>query len=158
MRKLIKSFIICHLIKSPGPDGFNTGFVERCWPVLKQDFYNLCHAFHTGNLSLQSINGSFIVLIPKSDGASFALDFRPISLLNTSMKIIIKLLANRLQSVIQSLIHKNQYGFIQSRTIHDCLVWALEFLHICHKSQKELIILKLDLKKSFLQSGESSYD
>ena len=117
MRKLIKSFIICHLIKSPGLDGFNTGFVERCWPVLKQDFYNLCHAFYTRNLSLQSINGSIIALIPKCDGASFASDFRPISLLNTSMKIITKLLANRLQSVIQSLIHKNQYGFIQTRTI-----------------------------------------
>ena len=95
--------------KSPGPDGFNTDFIKKCWPIVKNDFYNLCHAFYSGDICLQSINGSYIALIPKCDGVSRASDFRPISLLNTSMKIINKLLANRLQVVIQSIIHKNQY-------------------------------------------------
>ena len=103
--------------KSPGPDGFNTDFIKKCWPIIKRNFYNLCHAFHSGNLCLQSINGSFITLIPKCDEAVNAFDFRPISLLNTSMKVITKLLANRPQLVIQKVIHKNQYGFIHTRTI-----------------------------------------
>ena len=111
--------------KSPGPDGFNTDFIKKCWPIIKQNFYNLYHAFYSGDICLQSINGSLISLIPKCEGPVRAADFRPISLLNTSMKIITKLLANRLQAVIQGLIHKNQYGFIQSRTIQDCIAWAI---------------------------------
>jgi len=71
------------------------------------------------------LNGFFIALIPKVDGPTKVNEFRPISLLNISMKIITKLLAKRLQRLIQQIIHKNQYGFIQSRTIQDCLAWAL---------------------------------
>ena len=90
---------------------------KKCWPIIKHDFYNLCQEFYDGNVCLQSINGSYITLIPKIDGPSKVNDFRPISLLNISMKIITKLLANRLQRAIQEIIHKNQYGFIQTRTI-----------------------------------------
>jgi hypothetical protein len=107
--------------KSPGPDGFNAEFLRKCWPIFKNDFYDLCNQFYKGNLCLESINGCFITLIPKKEDAASVNDFRPISLLNCTLKLLTKILANRLQSVILKLIHENQYGFIKSRTIQDCL-------------------------------------
>lgn len=106
---------------APGPDGFNGVFFKRCWNIIKDDIIRLCNDFANGNLNLESINGSLITLIPKIDNLATVNDYRPIYLLNYSLKFLTKLIANRLQQVILKVVHANQYSFIKGRTIQNCL-------------------------------------
>lgn len=143
---------------APGPDGFNGLFIKNCRNIIQDDFIKFFRDFCQHNIDLTSLSSSFIALIPKKDNPESVDDYRPISLLNYSLKCITKLLSIRLQKVILQLIHNNQYGFIKGRTIQDCLGWAFQFLHICHKSKREIVILKLDFKRLLTRlNTKSSY-
>jgi hypothetical protein len=53
--------------------------------------------FFTGVVDLRALNNSFITLVPKVNTPTTINDFRSISLLNCVVKIITKLLGDRLQ-------------------------------------------------------------
>jgi hypothetical protein len=99
--------------KALGPDGFNVQFLKICWHIIKEDIYKLFFDFYDVNLNLESINMAHITLVPKVQSPTRINDFRPITLLNCVVKILTKLLANRLQNIVLRIVHKNQLDFLK---------------------------------------------
>ena len=62
---------------------------------------------------LNSFYEASITLIPKPDKDPTKKEsYRPISLINMHVKILTRILANRIQQYIKMIIHHNQVGFI----------------------------------------------
>ena len=61
--------------------------------------------FATGKF-VKSLNSTFLVTVPKKEGADDFKDFRPISLVGSLYKTIAKVLANRLKKVMSSVVNK----------------------------------------------------
>ena len=108
----------------------------------------LCEFHRNGKLA-KGINNTFIALIPKVDSSQRLNDFRPISLVGSMYKILAKVLANRLRSVIDSVISDSQSAFSKGRQILDGILVANEIVDEAHKQKKELLLFKVDFEKAY---------
>jgi hypothetical protein len=127
------------------PSFFTTNF-GMC---LGGDIMKMFDEFFEGHLDLFRLNFAMLTLIPKVDDASEMKYFRPISLLNCSFRIFIKVLTIRLEKVSQRLVAKEHSAFIRGRYNLESVVIAYEVLHSIHKVKTPEVILKLDYEKAY---------
>lgn len=76
-------------------------------------------------------------------------NWRPISLLCVDYTIISKLLANRMQIVLEKIIDGNQYCSVPGRSIVQCNMLIRDIMFYVNSSDKEAAFLKLDWHKAF---------
>ncbi|XP_072059052.1 uncharacterized protein [Arachis hypogaea] len=76
---------------------------------------------------------------------------RPISLGNVSYKVIIKILARRLRSVMEKLVRPTQCSFVLGRQSSDNIIITQEVIHSMRnkKGRKGWMAIKIDLEKAY---------
>ncbi|GJU33567.1 RNA-directed DNA polymerase, eukaryota [Tanacetum coccineum] len=139
----------CGVNKSPGPDGYTFEFFRKYWTFIGNDIIQAVKAFFANGCFPRGCNSSFIALIPKIQDAKFVKDFRPISLIGSTYKIISKILANRLCLVLPDLISDVQSAFVANRQILDGPFILNELMSWCKHTKFKGMIFKVDFEKAF---------
>ncbi|MCH79620.1 RNA-directed DNA polymerase (Reverse transcriptase), partial [Trifolium medium] len=136
--------------RAPGPDGFGAFFYQHYWDVVKIDVINAMMEFFTSSWILPGFNSNIIALLPKTPEASSIDQYRTIAMANFKFKVISKIIADRLASIMPVIISDEQKGFIHDRNIKDCLCIVLEAANLLHnKSFGGNLALKIDITKAF---------
>lgn len=113
-------------LKALRTDGFPPIFFQKFWSIVGAEF---CLGFLNYGRSIEIVNKTEIVLLPKIANPTHLANFRPISICMVIYKIIAKALANRLQRVIGNCIDKAQSTFVPGRLIFDNVILAYELLY-----------------------------
>ena len=95
-------------LKSPGPDGMPPLFYQNYWDLVGGDVTNSILSFLNTATLPDSLNHTFLTLIPKIKNPMSMSNYRPISLCNVLYKIFSKVLANRLKRILPSIITEHQ--------------------------------------------------
>ena len=136
--------------KSPGSDGYTNEFFKFFWVDIGKFVYrSINYGYEHGELSVTQKQG-IITCIPKDDKPKqFMKNWRPISLLNTTYKLVSSCIAERIKSVLPLLISNDQTGFIPGRFIGENTRLIYDLLHFTEEKDIPGILLLIDFEKAF---------
>lgn len=102
--------------KACGPDGFGIEFYKAHIDTIAPLLLRMINCSLEDGMFPQTLYDAHVCLLLKKDrDEADVASYRPLSLLNSDQKIIAKVLTNRLNRYIGTLIHSDQTGFIPDR-------------------------------------------
>ncbi len=135
--------------KSPGCDGITPEFYKKYWNKIKHLFMNMIEETYRKGILPYTLRKAIVALLYKKGDKTLLKNYRPISLTNYDYKIICFALANRLQKVLQDIIHPDQTGYIKKRYIGTNARLLIDYFEHCENKQIPGILLYLDFEKAF---------
>ncbi|KAL3694615.1 hypothetical protein R1sor_008266 [Riccia sorocarpa] len=143
---------IAHILgtdKSPGLDGVTTELLLHTWDFVKDDCCAMIDHFWTTGKLIQGTGIAVIKLLPKNQQKNRLKNWRPLSLMSLSYKIIAKLVAERIRKYKPDLVDPQQVGFIQGRNITSNLLGLRLAKDWAKATNQASIFLKLDFIKAY---------
>lgn len=137
--------------KAPGGDGLQAIFYQANWDIVGPKICNfVLNSFRDGEFD-PTINETLICVIPKVEQPERPNQYRPISLINVTVKIITKLMVSRIRPFLQDIVGPTQSAFIPGRGCHDNAVILQEAVHTMKKLKGKVghFIMKIDLEKAY---------
>ena len=100
-------------------------------------------------MTISQKRGLFVTIPKKDKNPLFLKNWRPISLLNVDYKIIAKVIASRVKSVLPSIISEDQTGFLKDRFIGENIRTLFDLIDYTQEKRLPGLLLFLDFEKAF---------
>lgn len=98
--------------KAPSLEGLQTIFYQSQWSIAGLALCDLIHMMEDNIGDIADVNETFIMFILKVDNVTFSKHMRPIGLCNVSYKVLTKVLAHSLKTVMETWLAPNQCSFV----------------------------------------------
>jgi hypothetical protein len=140
---------------SPGIDSISNRFIKKFWHIFRVPLFNYAKCCYDKGILTENFRCAKIRLIPKKGDTSLLKNWRPISLLNCFYKLISRVIAMRLGTIMDRITKIGQKGFSNTKYCQEVLIGIIDSInHLKHRNKKGAL-LSLDIKKAFDSTSHS---
>lgn len=148
--EIIEAINLLKSRKSPGIDGlvneFYKVFKEEISLILKELYEDI---FKRNELNQMMSLGLMKIAYKRKGDRALLKNFRPITMLNTDLKILTKILSNRLKNVLPKIIETNQAYGVTGRDIADTTSSIRDIVSFLNEKNRNGYLISLDFEKAF---------
>ena len=135
--------------KSPGPDEIYPETLK----LINEDNIDLFvtlynRIYESGQIPEEWLESTFVP-VPKHNHSRKCEDFRLISLMSQALKILLKILHNRLFRKCEEEIGRDQFGFRSGMGTREALFCVNVLCQKCYDQQKDVFLCFVDFEKAF---------
>ncbi|CAI5466116.1 unnamed protein product, partial [Closterium sp. Yama58-4] len=135
--------------KSPGSDGLPKELFEAHWDLLGESFMAMAKDFEGTAALPAEIKEAVTILLHKKGDKEQLNNYRPITLLNFAYKVLARVVADRMKSVLHMVISPEQYGFIPGRRLSDAVALVADIIEGAKNDKGDCYMLLVDFQKAF---------
>lgn len=134
-----------------GPDGISSRILRGCLPSICLPLANLFKLSLSSGRVPSDWKLSNVVPIPKGGDDGLASNYRPISLLSLSSKVLERLIHNALLEhvLVNDLISGKQFGFRPGASTQEAILSATREWHEALEERNSVLCVFLDVSKAF---------
>ena len=133
---------------APGPDGIPFSFYRELIDITAPILLSVLIEMSTGTSPPSEFNYGGLCVFPK-DGSSTVDRTRPITLNNTSNRIVAAALADCIMPALDAIIDPRQRGFIRGRRGEDNIIELTDSFYNNLSKQRQHFFLFIDTAKAF---------
>ena len=141
--------------KRPGCDGLPYEFYQAFWDRLAAPLlaaFNEPFLSGAAHPSLSELNRTGLIVLIYKEGDKDRADpdsYRPITLLNCDVKLVAKIMVQRMGTALDAVIDPTQSAFVPGRWIGDNVLHHLEEIEYVQAAQLPACIVGLDFNKAY---------
>ncbi|CAI5457403.1 unnamed protein product [Closterium sp. Yama58-4] len=135
--------------KSPRKDGLPNELFQAHWDLLGKGFMALAKVFATSAVLSTEVKEAVMILLHKKGDKDQLNNYRPITLLNFTYKVLARVVADRMTKVLSKVISPEQYGFLLGRRLTDALGLVADIIDTARNNNEDWFLLLFDFRKAF---------
>jgi arsenate reductase-like glutaredoxin family protein len=140
---------------SPGMDSISNRFIKNFWYIFRVPLFNYSKSCYAKGILTENFRCAKIRLILKKGDTTLMKNWRPISLLNCFYKLISRVIAMRLGTVMDKITRIGQKGFSKTKYCQEVLIGIIDSISQLRYRNRSGALLSLDIKKAFDSTSHS---